>query len=882
MAEVSNLTINVLANTDKATTNINNLVAALNKLKGVLKGVNPQLSRFATQMEKVKASLGGVTSSSNRASSSLKKIKTATKNVGENAKRTGENVRKAGESVKHIGEAAKKSSGGFGQLASSFKRILMYRMLRTLIKMITQALKEGVTNLYQWSKAMDSAGYGQFAKTMDSLATSFQYLKNSMGAMVSPLINALAPAINWVIDRFVDLLNVVNQVFAFLSGKSSWTRAKRVPTEFAEAAETASGAAKELRDVLADFDEINLIDPGKKGGGGGGSSSALEYEDMFEEVSGFDDIITKLQPLKDLLDEIMPIIKEIADWVAETLLPAVLEDVAFQIGNIFTDVTNIIDKIKEGDILGVLNEIKNLLVDLSLGPLEALATVFDAIFGTDVQGFIRDVMDAIKEFDLKVWLQDAWKTIQEMFDAFKEGGKFEKIGKEFKKIFEDLKKAVEDFADGIKTAWEEAIKPAIEWLWDLLKRFYAWLKESGILDWLVGAVNSVVEVFAAWAKTPFVTTLNGTVNGIKTLAALLSGDMLGAINGVKDSLTDLVFNVIQPFAETIDAIFGTNITEWFSNLNTAIKEFDLGAWIDDTEDKFEKFISVDVVSLYQAAFEYVKKTIIGLVDLAKGLWKGITEGDFSDWNAAAKEINITFGEVLDTVRAKNLEIYEQAQMKKIKIDAITGKKPDSTIAKLIQMPGGTKKQIKIQLKKDQETGNWSTITRLVQMPGGTKKQIIMQLKKDKNDAWSKEAYKVFNAATKGSSYTVNVNVKTTLKNKLAPKDIFNSNYINFRIGNNTVATAQIMGHGGYLNQGDLFIANESAPEYVGSMNGQTAVANNQQIVDGVASGVFRAIVSTGIVDAVKKNKNGSAPVFAPSVEAGRWIQRSLNLYQTVG
>ena len=43
--------------------------------------------------------------------------------------------------------------------------------------------------------------------------------------------------------------------------------------------------------------------------------------------------------------------------------------------------------------------------------------------------------------------------------------------------------------------------------------------------------------------------------------------------------------------------------------------------------------------------------------------------------------------------------------------------------------------------------------------------------------------------------------------------------------------------GGIMTTGQMFIAREAGPEYVGTMNGRTAVANNDQIVSGVASGV---------------------------------------------
>lgn len=48
--------------------------------------------------------------------------------------------------------------------------------------------------------------------------------------------------------------------------------------------------------------------------------------------------------------------------------------------------------------------------------------------------------------------------------------------------------------------------------------------------------------------------------------------------------------------------------------------------------------------------------------------------------------------------------------------------------------------------------------------------------------------------------------------------------------------------GGFPEMGELFVARESGPEFVGSVGSRTAVANNDQIVSGIAAGVRDAIV----------------------------------------
>ncbi len=61
--------------------------------------------------------------------------------------------------------------------------------------------------------------------------------------------------------------------------------------------------------------------------------------------------------------------------------------------------------------------------------------------------------------------------------------------------------------------------------------------------------------------------------------------------------------------------------------------------------------------------------------------------------------------------------------------------------------------------------------------------------------------------------------------------------------------------GGIVNEGQMFIAREAGPELVGSIGNKTAVANNDQIVSGIESGVYRAVMAANSV-----NRGGSQTI----------------------
>lgn len=192
---------------------------------------------------------------------------------------------------------SKKEFKGAGQAAGEFynslKRIAMYRMLRTTLKLIASGAKEGANNLYQFSKA--GGDFGVFAASMDSIATSFQYLKNSVGAAISPIINMLAPALDWIVDKLVSVINLFNQLMAILSGAGTWNKALKYPKEYAAAAGSATGKVKELQKTILGFDEINKLN-GQPNTGGGGGVSGLDYSKMFE-VSAFQGKMAEIQAL---------------------------------------------------------------------------------------------------------------------------------------------------------------------------------------------------------------------------------------------------------------------------------------------------------------------------------------------------------------------------------------------------------------------------------------------------------------------------------------------------------------------------------------------------------------------------------------------------------
>ena len=178
-----------------------------------------------------------------------------------------------GDGFKKLGKKIQDTMKPLKGFLAAIKRIAIYRAIRAALKAITQGLEEGRQNAYQWAVVTGN----QFARSMDMMATSALYLKNSLGAMTMPLTNYLAPIVDRLIDQFVNLINVVNRFVATITGAGSWVKALKYPAQYME---QAAGSAKELKNQLLGFDDLNVLNAPS----GSGSASAMDYSNMFQEM----------------------------------------------------------------------------------------------------------------------------------------------------------------------------------------------------------------------------------------------------------------------------------------------------------------------------------------------------------------------------------------------------------------------------------------------------------------------------------------------------------------------------------------------------------------------------------------------------------------------
>ena len=173
-------------------------------------------------------------------------------------------IDKLNGSNQNVTKSTNNYNKGLRGLLGTAKRFLIFGTFFTIQRQASQAFQDGTANLYQYSKAID----GTFAKSMDRLATSFLYLKNAIGAAVAPIINAVTPALESLIDTVAEFGNKLAETFAALTGATTFKKAIKSHKEYAEAVNATNNA-------LAKFDEINNITTSK-------GDKNQDYGSMFE------------------------------------------------------------------------------------------------------------------------------------------------------------------------------------------------------------------------------------------------------------------------------------------------------------------------------------------------------------------------------------------------------------------------------------------------------------------------------------------------------------------------------------------------------------------------------------------------------------------------
>lgn len=283
--------------------------------------------------------------------------------------------------LQHASTAFSKTAKKASELSQILKIVVVYGGAFRAFMLLTQGVSEGLQNVAQYNE--------ETAAAMNRLSTMSLYLKNSIGAALYPVIVALTPALQSMTNAIVRAFEAMGQLVSLLSGKTTYLKAKEYLKSYVD---TAKGAANQIKKSFAGMDEITVI--GQKDSGSSGDGGE-DYGSMFEEVpidnpklqallpffQGLGTVLSScFETIKGLAnDYLYPWLVNLGNWCKEN--PDSLETIGKGLGYIVIGLTGISAlKGVAGILTTLLSPITALCKALSnLGVFKGIGTFFKAL-----------------------------------------------------------------------------------------------------------------------------------------------------------------------------------------------------------------------------------------------------------------------------------------------------------------------------------------------------------------------------------------------------------------------------------------------------------------------------------------------------------------------
>ena len=667
--------------------------ASLGRL--VLQGVTTGIKAAGRAMTELGSALLRAGSAATSAITGLGKLglKTIAMGAKAAAKGVGDLVAKLRSLGSH-GQKATLTSNGLVKALTGFKRMLISRIKRTFISTVFKDLQSGLHSFAKYSSAFNTA--------MSNMKNSMTALSGNIGALAGNLITALSPALVTIIDWFSRAIEYVSAFFALISGKSTYTVAKKGTSDYAasldkskKSAKNAQGAVQDLKKEVYGFDELNKAS-GNSNSGGGSGSGAKDAEDeiqfMEKSLSSLPNGVGEfMKNLKDafsagefryvgalLSDGLDIIVKTVNDWITKTLRPKAVEWTA----NITEILNGLIDNFDWENLGKLTGNVLNTIIDVVKTFVKTFEFITLALSLTD---YINSLIDTIEWESLGETIGTSVTNIVEGITKLESGIEWETLGAN---IGAGVNKIVENLNfTAAQTNVEEAGSAIAEGINSLTKTINWKLVGNKLalgFNVLLGKIRTFSKKLDITAiSESFATGMNGFFDGVdwKALGETLGSginNLTGLITGIPASinwvaLSENLGTSLNTMVETVDWTTATKNAEtaaagiakainslstkvhWFStglslalgfNMLTGtvkafVKNLDIEAITTSIADGFNGFFSgVNWADLGEAVGAGTDLIINGITGFtAKINWTELSTGIGSSLNTMVEKID---------------------------------------------------------------------------------------------------------------------------------------------------------------------------------------------------------------------------------------------------
>lgn len=698
------------------------------------------------------------------------------------------------------------------ELTSGLARIAVYRALRTAIKKVTENVNEGIEALYNYQQAM---GGGRFTEVMDSFTRGVKNVAGSLGALAANVLSLLQPAILGALNLIDRLATALASLFATLGG-NIWVKTTASAETFADTMKKGAGSAKEWKNQLLGFDEINRLEDNNGGGGGG-----IGYEEGIAPLWAED--------LKKLLDEknFFGFGRKVADLLDETINrwdaydwgtklgqkiengmeiavgflshPALFQDAGAQLGKALRGMAERINP----EVLG------SAMAEATNSVWRVLEGFLDEMSRYDFGGQLSRTMNAwFRKIDFSVMVRDLTKgmdmvlqTISRFISNFDLSGAVDKLAENLGTLFGNMGELIEKYHPG------EAI---LEWVLTVDWAGAVERMAPGINKLLESMVDGLKKINEHWPEIQkaFEDAFNA-IDWQSVVDIIIEGAKLAAkmkMEAIRTFAREFLIDAL-PLPETMKKIMRETEGEAETGYNVLT---------DETRTAWDKIKSV--ISFATGAS---KATAIADFFAIRKKAKEETDGLSSDVSAVTGTLGQTlkskWEEIKNNVSANTVAVRDNSDkdMKKMKM------------------------QIETEMKAAQKSASNAMNTMKNDITNGSNnaKNNLSNAMNSIRSAASSMASGVQSSSS--SAYSALSNLQSRASSVVSNVISWVNNAASSLLGLSTRRYAS----GGFPETGEVFIARESGPELVGKMGGSSAVANNGQIIEGIKQGVYEAMSS---------------------------------------
>lgn len=579
---------------------------------------------------------------------------------------------KAANSTEKLSSAAKKSGNdfkGFGRMMLRYG--IGVESLFTLVNKLRAALVEGFKNLAQYSTNTNAA--------LSGLMSSLSQCKNALATAFDPILQAVAPALNYMISLVTAAATAVAQLIAILTGKGTFIKATKVQKDYAKSLKGTGGAAKgageDAEGALAPFDKLNVLAEENAGAGGGGGGGGSGIEDMFETVPVDNNLTKAIDAIKAKIAELKDLFKSgFFEGIGDL---SVLDSIRKNISSIRD---SLVDIFSDGEVQAAANNMINTLV-YDMGRITgAFASIGLSILDNITGGFARyfsSAKERIKQYLISMFdINSAISTIianfavavSEIFTVFR-GDTAKQVTADIIAIFADsfmgitelAGKLFRDILDIILTPFTEntdAIKEALENFLSPVEEVLGTLSDSA-----VETFEELNKMYDEHLKPLFDSIRDGISEVIEKLLDGYNQDVAPVLDRLSKKFSEVWEETIQPLIDDAIQLIGTVADfikeKWENQIKPVID------WIATNIMPLISPVIETLGNLFLDKVEAMAQTLDLFFKALDAIIKFIT-GTFSgDWKESWNELKLSFSAMWDSLPG----IVEE--VKKNVVDTVT-------------------------------------------------------------------------------------------------------------------------------------------------------------------------------------------------------------------